>query len=100
VIALISLVDTAEEAFVGKGLYLKRLSYHAKGRCGMMERPRCRLTVVVREATAEEEAKIAKLRVMDYKKLSRKEKQLMPHQLIEVSPRWARKVKEEAVASA
>jgi hypothetical protein len=25
VIALISLVDTAEEAFVGKGLYLKRL---------------------------------------------------------------------------
>jgi large subunit ribosomal protein L22 len=66
----------------------------------MMERPRCRLTVV-REATAEEEAKIAKLRVMNYKKLTRKEKQLMPHRLIEVSgPRWARKVKEEAVASA
>lgn len=85
-----------EEAFVGKGLYLKRLSYHAKGRCGVMERPRCRLTVVVREATAEEEAKIAKLRVSNYKKLTRKEKQLMPHRLIEVSPRWARKAKEEA----
>jgi large subunit ribosomal protein L22 len=83
------------------GKDLKRLSYHAKGRCGMMERPRCRLTVVVREATAEEEAKIAKLRVMNYKKLTREEKQLMPHRLIEVSgPRWARKVKEEAVASA
>ena len=87
--------DTAEEAFVGKGLYLKRLSYHAKGRCGVRERPRCRLTALVREATAEEEAKIAKLRVMNYKKLTRKEKQLMPHRLIEVSPRWARKRKEE-----
>jgi len=89
-----------EEAFVGKGLYLKRLSYHAKGRCGVMVRPRCRLTVVVREATAEEEAKIAKLRVSNYKKLTRKERQLMPHRLIEVSPRWARKRKEEAGAMA
>ncbi|KAL5221391.1 hypothetical protein ABZP36_026104 [Zizania latifolia] len=89
-----------EEAFVGKGLYLKRLSYHAKGRSGIMVRPRCRLTVVVREATAEEEAKIAKLRVSNYKKLTRKEKQLMPHRLIEVSPRWARKRKEEAGAEA
>ncbi|KAF6987274.1 hypothetical protein CFC21_004931 [Triticum aestivum] len=89
-----------EEAFVGKGLYLKRLSYHAKGRCGVRERPRCRLTVVVREATAEEEAKIAKLRVMNYKKLTRKEKQLMPHRLIEVSPKWARKRKEEEEAGA
>ncbi|WVZ69692.1 hypothetical protein U9M48_018439 [Paspalum notatum var. saurae] len=88
------------EAFVGKGLYLKRLSYHAKGRCGVMVRPRCRLTVVVREATAEEEAKIAKLRVSNYKKLTRKERQLMPHRLIEVSPRWARKRKEEAGARA
>ncbi|KAG2590114.1 hypothetical protein PVAP13_5NG288834 [Panicum virgatum] len=89
-----------EEAFVGKGLYLKRLSYHAKGRCGVMVRPRCRLTVVVREATAEEEAKIAKLRVSNYKKLTRKERQLMPHRLIEISPRWARKRKEEAGATA
>ncbi|CAL5031103.1 unnamed protein product [Urochloa decumbens] len=89
-----------EEAFVGKGLYLKRLSYHAKGRCGVMVRPRCRLTVVVREATAEEEAKIAKLRVSNYKKLTRKERQLMPHRLIEVSPRWARKRKEEAGTAA
>ncbi|TVU22290.1 hypothetical protein EJB05_31975 [Eragrostis curvula] len=88
-----------EEAFVGKGLYLKRLSYHAKGRCGVMVRPRCRLTVVVREATAEEEAKIAKLRVSNYKKLTRKERQLMPHRLIEVSPRWARKRKEAAATA-
>jgi len=93
-------LETAEEAFVGKGLYLKRLSYHAKGRCGIMVRPRCRLTVVVREATAEEEAKIARLRVSNYKKLTRKERQLMPHRLIEVSPRWARKRKEEAGATA
>ncbi|KAE8777418.1 50S ribosomal protein L22 [Hordeum vulgare] len=27
------------EAFVGKGLYLKRLSYHAKGRCSVRKRP-------------------------------------------------------------
>ncbi|RCV26207.1 hypothetical protein SETIT_5G227000v2 [Setaria italica] len=88
------------KAFVEKGLYLKRLSYHAKGSCGVMVRPRCRLTVVVREATAEEEGKIAKLRVSNYKKLTRKERQLMPHRLIEVSPRWARKRKEETSATA
>ncbi|XP_020575439.1 uncharacterized protein LOC110021330 [Phalaenopsis equestris] len=84
------------EAFVGKGIYLKRLSYHAKGRSGIMVRPKCRLTVAVRETTPEEEAKIAKLRVMNYKKLTRKEKQLVPHQLIEITPRWSRKKKDEA----
>ncbi|KAJ6822168.1 uncharacterized protein M6B38_389765 [Iris pallida] len=84
------------EAFVGKGLYLKRLSYHARGKCGIMMRPRCRLTVVVRETTPEEEAKIAKLRVSNYKKLTRKERQLVPHQLIETTPRWGRKRKETA----
>ncbi|KAK8453127.1 hypothetical protein SEVIR_5G234510v4 [Setaria viridis] len=89
-----------DKAFVEKGFYLKRLSYHAKGSCGVMVRPRCRLTVVVREATAEEEGKIAKLRVSNYKKLTRKERQLMPHRLIEVSPRWARKRKEETSATA
>ncbi|MCD7459279.1 hypothetical protein HAX54_040538 [Datura stramonium] len=50
------------EAFLGKGLFKKRLSYHAKGKCGMMMRPECRLTVVLREITPEEEAEIAKLR--------------------------------------
>ncbi|KAJ3698512.1 hypothetical protein LUZ61_002217 [Rhynchospora tenuis] len=85
-----------DEAFVGKGLYLKRLSYHSKGRSGIMVRPYCRLTVVVREITPEEEAKIAKLRVSNYKKLTRKERQLMPHQLIEVKPRWGHKNKSAA----
>ncbi|CAN8241631.1 unnamed protein product [Cochlearia groenlandica] len=32
------------EAFVGKGLFKKRISYHGKGKCGLMERPECRLT--------------------------------------------------------
>ncbi|MQL94227.1 hypothetical protein Taro_026889, partial [Colocasia esculenta] len=82
------------EAFVGKGLFLKRVSYHAKGRSGIMVRPHCRLTVVVREITPEEEAQIAKLRVSNYKKLSRKERQLVPHQLIEATPRWGRKRKQ------
>lgn len=99
-ISLVLFITTAEEAFVGKGLFLKRVSYHARGRSGIMVRPRCRLTVVVREATAEEEAKIAKLRVSNYKKLTRKEQQLMPHRLIEVSPRWIRKRKAEAGATA
>ncbi|WOL18453.1 hypothetical protein Cni_G27248 [Canna indica] len=87
-----------EEAFVGKGVYLKRLSYHAKGRCGVMVRPKCRVTVVVRETTPEEEAKIAKLRVSNYKKLTRHERQLVPHQLIETTPRWSRKRSEAAAA--
>ncbi|KAM0951958.1 putative ribosomal protein L22/L17 [Dioscorea sansibarensis] len=88
-----------DEAFVGKGLYLKRLSYHAKGRSGIMVRPRCRLTVVVRETTPEEEVKIAKLRVSNFKKLTRKERQLVPHQLIETTPRWGRKHKEDTTAA-
>lgn len=88
------------EAFVGKGLYLKRISYHSKGRSGIMMRPRCRLTVVVRETTPEEEAKIAKLRVSNYKKLTKTERQLVPHQLIESTPRWGRKRKESVASSA
>ncbi|CAL9043340.1 uncharacterized protein LOC135648909 [Musa acuminata AAA Group] len=80
-----------DEAFVGKGVHLKRISYHAKGRSGIMVRPKCRLTVVVRETTPEEEAKIAKLRVSNFKKLTRRERQLFPHQLIETTPRWGRK---------
>ncbi|XP_017701621.1 50S ribosomal protein L22, chloroplastic-like [Phoenix dactylifera] len=87
-----------DEAFVGKGVYLKRLSYHAKGRSGIMVRPKCRLTVVVREITPEEEAKIAKLRVSNFKKLTRQERQLVPHQLIETTPRWGRKRKEAGTA--
>lgn len=79
------------EAFVGKGLYLKRVSYHAKGRSGVMERPRCRLTVVVREITPEEEAEIAKLRVSNFRKLTKREKRLVPHKLIETTPVWDRK---------
>ncbi|KAF7148687.1 hypothetical protein RHSIM_Rhsim03G0061200 [Rhododendron simsii] len=51
------------EAFVGKGLFLKRESFHGRGRSGVMHKPECRLTVVVREITPEEEAEIAKLKV-------------------------------------
>ncbi|XP_060185190.1 uncharacterized protein LOC132614688 [Lycium barbarum] len=79
------------EAFLGKGLYKKRLSYHAKGKCGLMMRPVCRLTVVVREITPEEEAEIAKLRVHNFKKLTKRERRLVPHKLIETTPIWNRK---------
>ncbi|KAL3625980.1 hypothetical protein CASFOL_029529 [Castilleja foliolosa] len=79
------------EAFVGKGLFKKRVSYHAKGKCGIKVRPECRLTVVLREITAEEEAKIAKLKVHNFKKLTKRETRLVPHQLIETTPIWDRK---------
>ncbi|WMV18362.1 hypothetical protein MTR67_011747 [Solanum verrucosum] len=81
------------EAFLGKGLFKKRLSYHAKGKCGLMVRPECRLTVVLREITPAEEAEIAKLRVSNFKKLTKREKRLVPHKLIETTPIWNRKGK-------
>ncbi|KAL8229660.1 hypothetical protein R6Q57_014560 [Mikania cordata] len=81
------------EAFVGKGLFKKRVSYHAKGRSGVRVRPECRLTVVLREITPEEEAEIAKLKVNNFAKLTKRERQLVPHKLIESTPIWNRKSK-------
>ncbi|KAE9613816.1 putative ribosomal protein L22/L17 [Lupinus albus] len=80
-----------DEAFVGKGYFKKRVNIHGRGKCGMKVRPECRLTVVLREITPEEEAKIARLRVHNYKKLSKREQKLVPHQLIESNPIWGRK---------
>lgn len=79
------------EAFVGKGFFKKRVSYHAKGRSGIRVRPECRLTVVVREITPDEEAEIAKLKVANFRKLTKREKRLVPHKLIETTPIWNRK---------
>ncbi|KAL5545675.1 hypothetical protein UlMin_005362 [Ulmus minor] len=81
------------EAFVGKGFFKKRVSYHAKGKCGIKVRPECRLTVVVRETTPEEEAEIARLKVHNFRKLTKRERRLVPHQLIESTPIWNRKGK-------
>lgn len=78
---------------MGKGFYKKRISYHAKGKCGIKVRPECRLTVVVREITPEEEAQIARLRVHNFRKKTKREKQLVPHTLIETTPIWNRKRK-------
>ncbi|XP_057805247.1 uncharacterized protein LOC131020456 isoform X2 [Salvia miltiorrhiza] len=88
------------EAFVGKGTHLKRVSYHARGRAGIRERARCRLTVVVREITADEEAEIAKLKVHNLRKLTKREKRLVPHQLIETTPVWDRKNRSRSQESA
>ncbi|KAI5679667.1 hypothetical protein M9H77_00894 [Catharanthus roseus] len=79
------------EAFVGKGYYKKRVAYHAKGRAGMKVRPESRLTVVVREITPDEDAEIAKLKVANFRKLTKREKRLVPHKLIESTPIWNRK---------
>ncbi|KAF7149398.1 hypothetical protein RHSIM_Rhsim03G0061600 [Rhododendron simsii] len=81
------------EAFVGKGLFLKRVFFHAGGRSGIMHKPECRLTVVVREITPEEEAEIAKLKVSNFLKLTKRERRLVPHKLIETTPIWNRKSK-------
>lgn len=81
------------EAFVGKGFFQKRVSYHSKGRSGVKVRPECRLTVVVRELTPEEEAEIARLRVSNFKKLTKRERRLVPHKLIETTSIWNRKGK-------
>eukprot|EP01018_Ginkgo_biloba_P003566 Gb_36607 [translate_table: standard] len=88
------------EAFVGKGLFRKTISYHAKGRSGIRVRPQCRLTVVLRELTPEEEAEIAKLRIRKFRKLSKRERQLVPHKLIETQWQWHRKQKDNAVPRA
>lgn len=89
--SLLAFFCPTAEAFVGKGFFKKRISYHGKGKCGIKVRPECRLTVVVREITAEEEAEIARLRVSNFRKLTKRERQLVPHQLIETTPRWSRK---------
>lgn len=87
----------AAEAFVGKGLYKKRANFHGKGRCGLKVRPMCRLTVVVREITPDEEAEIARLRVHNFKKLTKRERRLVPHKLIETTPIWNRKSKPQNI---
>ncbi|KAI8562853.1 hypothetical protein RHMOL_Rhmol03G0067700 [Rhododendron molle] len=81
------------EAFVGKGLFLRRESFHGRGRSGVMHKPECRLIVVVREITPEEEAEIAKLKVSNFLKLTKRERRLVPHKLIETTPIWNRKSK-------
>lgn len=78
---------------MGKGFYKKRIAYHAKGRSGIIARPECRLTVVVRETTPEEEAEIARLKVHNFRKLTKRERRLVPHKLIESTPIWNRKRK-------
>ncbi|KAL2481760.1 Ribosomal protein L22p/L17e family protein [Abeliophyllum distichum] len=88
------------EAFVGKGFFKKRISYHSKGRSGIKMRPECRLTVVVREITPEEEAEIARLKVNNFLKLTKREKRLVPHKLIETTPIWDRKSRRRSQESA
>ena len=43
--------------------------------------------------TAEEEAEIARLRVHNFRKLTKRERRLVPHKLIETTSIWNRKGK-------
>ncbi|CAN8241952.1 unnamed protein product [Cochlearia groenlandica] len=79
------------ETFVRKGLFKKRISYHGKGKCGLMDSPECRLSVIVRETTAEEEAGIARLKVQNFKKLTKRQRRLVPRKVINITPCWDRK---------
>lgn len=78
---------------MGKGFFNKRVFEHGRGKHGIRVRAECRLTVVLREVTPEEEAEIAKLRVHNFRKLTKREKRLIPHKLIETTPIWNRKNK-------
>lgn len=84
------------EAFVGKGRYLKRLSYHAKGRSGIMHHPSCRLTVIVKELSDEQEAEIAKYKTMTFRERAKVKTKLIPHTLIESTPHWHRTSKQSS----
>ena len=46
--------------------------------------------------TAEEEAEIARLRVHNFRKLTKRERRLVPHKLIETTSIWNRKGKGKA----
>lgn len=84
------------EAFVGKGKYLKRLSFHAKGRSGIMHHPSCRLTVIVKELSDEQEAEIARFKTMTFRERGKSKTKLIPHKLIETTPHWHRRPKDSA----
>ncbi|KAH1090393.1 hypothetical protein J1N35_017650 [Gossypium stocksii] len=67
------------------------VSEKSVGRSGIKERLEYRLTVVVRVMTAEEEAEMARLRVSKFRKLTKRERRLVPHKLIETTPIWNHK---------
>ncbi|GAV57082.1 hypothetical protein CFOL_v3_00620 [Cephalotus follicularis] len=81
-----------------EGFFKKCVSYNAKGRSGVRVRPEC--TVVVREMTHEEEVEIARLRVSNFCKLTKRESRLVPHKLTETTPIWNRKGKAKSESSA
>ncbi|MCO5562474.1 hypothetical protein L7F22_016101 [Adiantum nelumboides] len=82
------------QAFVGKGRYLKRISYHGKGRSGIMHHPSCRLTVIVKELSDQQEAEIARYQTMTFKERGKNKTRLVPHKLIETASLWHRKPKQ------
>lgn len=63
---LLQVKPLLEKVFISRGCHTM-----PRGRSGIMVRPKCRLAVVVREITPEEEAKIARPRVSNFKKFDK-----------------------------
>jgi large subunit ribosomal protein L22 len=49
-----------DQAWVGKGQYLRRVSIHGRGRSGVMHKNRAHLTVVLKEGDAERRVRVIK----------------------------------------
>ncbi len=69
---------------MGKGKYLKRISIHGRGKSGVRVRPRCRLTVTVKEMNEDQERTLQELREKHNGPGRRRKLRhaLMPHRLI------------------
>lgn len=70
------------EAYVSKGRYLRRSNPHGRGKSGVKHRPRCGLTVLVREMNEEEHLK--RTRMMKSRQWRKRTSKLLPHRVIEV----------------
>eukprot|EP00271_Cylindrocystis_brebissonii_P007745 TRINITY_DN2140_c0_g1_i1.p1 TRINITY_DN2140_c0_g1~~TRINITY_DN2140_c0_g1_i1.p1 ORF type:complete len:415 (+),score=43.21 TRINITY_DN2140_c0_g1_i1:380-1624(+) len=87
------------EAFVGKGVFIRRLFPHARGKSGMRHRKRCQLTVIVKEMDALMEARMERERAArrSYHRRRRLTK-LAPHDVKYIGRARREQVEEEKIA--
>jgi large subunit ribosomal protein L22 len=70
--------------------YLKRMRPHGKGKAGKLEHARVRLTVIVKEMSAEQETDLARLRLFRSRgtRMTLSEARLVPHRVL--ATQWSR----------